>query len=175
MTRAGRAVTYTGFQWRGRTTVGDDEATSLREVMFIDRDWQAVTGRWFTGAYDELGLDVTLTRIGREVLVSGLDRKSVRRGTTGQTLRVLGENLPASVSAADVDLGPGVKITAASVTSPGVVTVTVDTAADAVVGTRDLFLSGAILRGAVAVYDQVDYLKVTPHRTMARVGGVMFP
>ena len=175
VTRAGRAVTYTGFQWRGRSMVGGDEATSLREVMFVDRDWQSIAGRWFTGAYDELGLDVTLTRVGRELLVSGVDRKSVRRGTSGQALRVFGDNLPASISAADVDLGPGVKVTAASVTSPGVVTITVDAAADAAIGVRDLFLSGTIVKGAVAVYDKVDYLKVTPNRTMARVGGVMFP
>ena len=30
----------------------------LREVMFVDRDWRTIEGRWFTGGYDEIGLDV---------------------------------------------------------------------------------------------------------------------
>src|SRR5688572_17225133 len=88
--RSGRSVIYTGYQWRGRTTVGGDDQTSLREVMFVDRDWQSMTGRWFMGAYDEVGIDVTLTRIAQQPRVTGLDRPSVRKGTTGQTLRVYG-------------------------------------------------------------------------------------
>jgi quinohemoprotein amine dehydrogenase len=175
VTRTGRGIVYTGFQWRGRTTVAGDDATSLREVMFVGRDWQSMTGRWFAGAYDELGLDVTLTRIGRELVVSGLDRKSVKRGAAGQSLRVYGENLPAAIAATDIDLGPGIVVKSASLTSPGVMTLTVDAAADAPIGARDLFVAGTIVRGAVAVYEKVDYLKVAPGRTMARVGGVMFP
>ena len=31
-----------------------------REVMFVERDWQEMSGRWFTGAYDETGIDVKL-------------------------------------------------------------------------------------------------------------------
>src|SRR5262245_37532411 len=45
VSRAGRSIVYTGFQWRGRTTVGADDATSLREVMSIDREWQSMSGR----------------------------------------------------------------------------------------------------------------------------------
>ena len=51
VTRTGRAIIYTGFQWRGRSfdDGGDDEG--LREVMVVDRDRRAMSGRWFTGAY----------------------------------------------------------------------------------------------------------------------------
>src|SRR6185503_771310 len=175
VSRTGRAVIYTGFQWRGRTTVGGDDNTSLREVMFVDRGWQSIAGRWFTGAYDELGLDVTLTRIGRDPMIVGLDRKGIKRGASAQPVRVIGENLPANVSAADVDLGPGVKVTSASVAATGVITLTVDVAADAPIGLRDLFLSGTVTKSAIAVYDKIDYLKMTPNWGLTRVGGVMFP
>src|SRR5260221_836754 len=57
VTRRGRAIVYTGFQWRGKS----DE---VREVLAIDRDWRRASGRWFSGAYDEIGLDVRLSRIG---------------------------------------------------------------------------------------------------------------
>jgi quinohemoprotein amine dehydrogenase len=174
VTRSGRVLVYTGFQWRGRTTVGGDDRTSLREVMLIERDWQSISGRWFNGAYDELGLDVTLRRIGREPIVTGLDRASLRRAP-GQQLRIFGENLPATIAPADIDLGRGVKVTRVATTAPGMLTVDVDVAADTAVGARDLFVAGALSRGAVAVYDKIDYIKVSPGWGMARVGGVVFP
>ena len=36
-----------------------------REVMIVDRDWKEMSGRWFTGAYDETGIDVKLVRLER--------------------------------------------------------------------------------------------------------------
>jgi quinohemoprotein amine dehydrogenase len=175
VSRAGRAVIYTGFQWRGRTTVGGDDTTSLREVMFVDRGWQSITGRWFAGSYDELGIDVTLTRVNRDPVISGFDRKGIRRGAGAQTIRVFGENLPAGVTTADVDLGPGVTITRASLASPTEMSLVVDVAATAPLGPRDLSLSGSVTRSAVAIFEKVDYIKVTPGWGMARVGGVMYP
>ena len=41
VTRTGRSIVYTGFQWRGRSTQGTDDTTALREVMFVDRDWRS--------------------------------------------------------------------------------------------------------------------------------------
>jgi quinohemoprotein amine dehydrogenase len=175
VSRAGRAVVYTGFQWRGRTTVGGDDDTSLREVMAVDRNWQSITGRWFSGAYDEIGLDITLTRVNREPVISGFDRKGVRRGGAGQTVRIFGENLPASVTPADIDLGRGVTITRASLASPTEMQLVVDVAADAPIGPRDMSLAGQVTRAALVVFEKVDYIKVTPGWGLARLGGVMYP
>jgi quinohemoprotein amine dehydrogenase len=54
-------------------------------------------------------------------------------------------------------------------------TVVVDVAANAPHGARDLFFAGASRPRALAVYDRVDGIKVTPAWGMARVGGVTFP
>jgi len=62
--RHGRSIVYTGFQWRGKS---DD----VREVLFVDRDWRHARGRWFTGAYDELGVDVRLERVGGDPILLG--------------------------------------------------------------------------------------------------------
>ena len=175
VTRAGRSVIYTGYQWRGRTTVGADDQTSLREVMFVERDWQTITGRWFTGAYDEFGLDVTLTRIGRAPVITGLDRPSLPRAAAAQPIRIFGENFPASLAAADVDFGPGITVRRVVSTAPTLVTVEVDVAANAAMGSRDLFVAGAARRSALTVYDHVDYIKIGPAWNMARVGGNVFP
>ena len=57
VSRRGRAIVYTGFQWRGKS---DD----FREVLAVDSDWRHASGRWFTGAYEEIGVDVP-SRTGR--------------------------------------------------------------------------------------------------------------
>jgi quinohemoprotein amine dehydrogenase len=173
--RSGRVMTYTGFQWRGRTTVGADDATTLREVMLVDRDWRTVTGRWFAGGYDELGMDIRLTRIGREPIVLGVDPTSLNRSSGAQRVRVFGANLPASPTPRELDLGPGVTVTRIVSATPQSIVAEVNVASDAAPGARDVFVAGSLLRTAIAVFDRVDYLKVTPAWNMARVGGVVFP
>ncbi len=173
--RAGRSIVYTGFQWRGRSTVGGNDETSLREVMTVGRDWQAMTGRWFTGAYDELGLDVTLRRASVGPVVAGLDRASLQSGSSAQRVRIYGENLPAPLAPTAIDFGPGVTVTRVVSATPSLATVEVNVAADASPGMRDLFVAGVFERGAIAVYERVDYVKVTPGWSMSRVGGVMYP
>ncbi len=173
--RTGRALIYAGYQWRGRTMVGADEATSLREVMWVDRDWQAISGRWFTGAHDEFGLDVQLRRQGRETVVAGVDRPSLARGASAQTVRIFGANLPAGLAARDVDLGQGVSVSRVVSATPSMATVEITVAADAPSGARDLFVAGAIKSAALVIYDKVDTVKVSPAWNMARVGGAVFP
>ena len=172
--RTGRAIVYTGFQWRGRSTTQADDS-ALREVMFIDRDWRHMEGRWFAGGYDELGLDIKLDRVGGDVRVLGTDRTALKLGASGQELKIYGANLSSSLRPADVDLGPGITVTRVVSATPDIATVAVDVAATAPMGMRDLFVAGAARQRALAVFDTVDSIKVKPDWAMARVGGVGFP
>jgi quinohemoprotein amine dehydrogenase len=174
-TRAGQGIVYTGFQWRGRSTQAANEESALREVMFVDRDWRTMEGRWFTGGYDELGWEVRLERVGAESVVLGTDRTALRAGGAGQSLRIYGANLPANLRTADVDLGSGVTVTRIASATPDEVTVTVDVAASAALGARDLFVAGRSRAKAVALYDSIDTMKASPAWAMARVGGGAFP
>ena len=110
VTRTGRALVYTGFQWRGRSTTAAGADSALREVMFVDRDWRQIEGRWFTGGYDEVGLDVRLDRVGAETRVLGTDRTALKQGAAGQELKIYGANFPAGLRPADIDLGPGLTV-----------------------------------------------------------------
>ncbi len=175
VTRTGRALVYTGFQWRGLSRQGGNDATALREVMFVDRDWRQIEGRWFTGGYDEIGLDVKLDRVGAETRVLGTDRTALRTGASAQELKIYGTNLPSSLRPADVDLGPGLTVARVSSVTPDVATVVVDVAAGAAVGARDVFVAGASKPKALAVFDRVDSIKVKPDWAMSRVGGVTVP
>jgi quinohemoprotein amine dehydrogenase len=172
--RTGRTMIYTGFQWRGRSTTGAADSPVYREVMFVDRDWRGIEGRWFTGGYDEIGLDVQLRRAGADVTVLGVDHAGLKKGGAGQTVKIFALNAPATVQAADLDLGPGVSVTAASVAN-NVITATISVADAAAVGPRDVVIAGAVKPGALVVYDKVDHIRVSPEWNLARTGGVNYP
>ncbi len=174
VTRTGRALVYTGYQWRGRSSEAGTQH-DLREVMFIDRDWRHAEGRWFTGAYDEIGIDVRLERVGADPIVTGISQPMVHAGTSGQELHFFGANLPSQPTAADFNLGPGVTVDRIVSAKPEEIVVAVSTASAATPGRRSAFLAGATGEATIAVYDAVDFIKVTPQAGLARVGGANFP
>jgi quinohemoprotein amine dehydrogenase len=175
VTRKSRAIVYTGFQWRGRSADAPDDPGTWREVALIERNGNEIKGRWFTGPYDETGIDVTLRRVSSDPLVSGTDVLSLKSSTTAQRVRVFGANLPASLTANDIDFGQGIKVSRVVSATPEMLTLDVDVAADARIGPRDLSVGGATRPAAIVVYTKMDGLKVTPQAGMARVGGVAFP
>ena len=174
VSRAGKAIVYTGFQWRGRGGVpGSDNV--WREVMFVERDWRQMSGRWFTGAYDEIGIDVTLVRLSSDPVISGADLTALKTASTGRALKIYGANLPASVKPEDIGLGEGVKVTRVVSARADEIVVEVDVAANAPIGPRDVSVAGAVKPATLVVYDRLDGIKVVPQAGMARVGGAVFP
>ena len=167
VTRTGRAIVYTGFQWRGK-------AGEIREVMAVDRDQRHASGRWFTGAYDEFGTDVTLERIGTDPVVLSVAEPRIKIGTSGQDVHLFGVNLPARVTPADLNFGSGVTVDSVS-GAPDRLVAKVSVAAGAPPGRRAVFLTGATGDVSIALYDTIDYIKVLPQAGMARVGGANFP
>src|SRR5262245_26918503 len=61
--RRGRGLLYGGCAWRGRSTEPGDGGRSWREVLLLDERWDGMRGRFFTGDYDEVGVDVQLQRL----------------------------------------------------------------------------------------------------------------
>ncbi len=171
--RDGRAIVYTGYQWRGRSFVDGDEETSLREVMMVERGWNEINGRWFAGAYDEFGPDVTLLRADGPVLL-GLHPGALRSGSTA-TVTVHGVNLPVGLGAGDLDLGPGVEVVRVTRSEADMLVAEVTASDDASPGARDMFLAGRPVPGRLTVYETVDRIVVTPAAGMARLGGGAFP
>src|SRR3954471_16147976 len=174
VTRTGKALVYTGFQWRGRGAAGAS-SDPWREVMIVERDWKTMSGRWFTGAYDETGIDVTLTRLGSEPMVFGASAAALKSAAATSGLKVFGANLPANVKAQDIHLGQGVRVTRIVSARPEEIAIDVEVAGDAPVGARDLSIAGAVKPSALVVYDKIDGIKVLPQAGMARVGGNVFP
>ena len=176
VTRDGKAVVYTGYQWRGRSSeVGTSTDSAWREVMFIEPGWQEISGRWFRGGYDEFGMDVSLARLGAGPVIAGVYPRALKAGTRDQQVTVVGANLPRDVQAAALDFGPGVHVDNVVRADGDSIVARVAVDAKAPVGQRDLFVAGASLKSAAVVYDKIARIKVTPLAGMARVGGAVFP
>jgi quinohemoprotein amine dehydrogenase len=179
LTRTGTGLVYTGYSWRGRShadkpvanATPGDLSGEMREAMWISPDQTWAEGRWFWGEYQEFGVDVKLRRLTTEPMLLTLDKFSLKTGSTAQKVRLVGANLPAKVAPADLEFGSGVKVTSIVSHSPTEIVAQVDVAADAVPGKRDLVMGTSTLEGALVVYDKVDYIKVTPETSLARLGG----
>jgi quinohemoprotein amine dehydrogenase len=183
LTRSGKGIVYTGYSWRGRETAatkppgsGDpgNAPAEWREAMMLSRDNNTMEGRWFWGGYDEFGIDVALTRVGKEAIVLGTDLYALQTPATKE-LKIYGVNLPKSVKPTDIDLGPGVTVKRLVSATPTLVTAEVSAAAGLPVGLRDVTVAGATALKAITIYDKIAYVKVAPTGAMARLGGTIAP
>ncbi len=182
ITRTGTGLVYAGYAWRGRSksTVApgkapDDVNRDYREALWFSPDQSKAEGRWFWGDYQEFGVDVTLQRVSAEPLISTLDLSSIKTGSKSVKVRIIGENFPAQVEADDLDFGSGVKVTKVISHKNSEIVAEVDVASDAVSGKRDVFFKRAILPAGIAIYDKVDYIKVIPDTSLARLGSDVHP
>ena len=96
----------------------------------------------------------------------------LKAGSQGQKVKLIGSNFPPQVAVADIEFGAGVTVKSIGAHGAGQIEVVVDAAADAVLsGKHDVVFHNAVLEAALAVYDKVDYIKVLPEASMARLGG----
>jgi quinohemoprotein amine dehydrogenase len=175
--RNGRNVVYSGSAWRGRSQgipvasdAPDDLASEAREAMWVATDGSRIEGRWFWGHYQEFGFDVTMRRGSTEPTLLLVDPPSFRAGAKGVRIRLIGDRFPSQVTPGDVALGPGVTVRRILSSTPGEVVAELDVAADAPFGKRDVGFRSSTLEGAVAIYDRVDYVRVTPESSLATFG-----
>jgi quinohemoprotein amine dehydrogenase len=179
ISRTGTSLVYAGYAWRGRSHSGtlapnappDDLTREMREALWISPDQTWAEGRWFWGEYQEFGVDVKLRRVTSEPVLLTMDRYSLKTGSQAQKVRLIGNDLPAQVALADLDFGTGVKVESIASHTASEIDAVVDVAPDAVPGKRDVVFGSAVLEGAFAVYDKVDYIKVLPEASLARLGG----
>ncbi|HYA16984.1 MAG TPA: quinohemoprotein amine dehydrogenase subunit alpha [Bryobacteraceae bacterium] len=184
--RTGQGIVYAGYSWRGRSkssapapaassSAPDSFAADYREVMWFNPDQSHAEGRWFWGEYQEFGFDVTMERASSELTVTGVDISALKTGTQSNTVHIIGNNLPAQLAPADIDLGSGVTARRIVSSNPGELVVDAAVAPDAIPGKRDVSVRRAVLPLAFAVYDHVDYIKVVPDAALARLGSDVHP
>ncbi len=180
--RTGTGLVYAGYSWRGRSkgtpaagAKPDDLGSEARETLWIAPDQNTAEGRWYWGQYEEFGFDVNMVRASAEPTVSAVNIYSLKAGSTSAPVKLFGDSFPANVTPADVDLGAGLKVTKIVSHTKTEMVVEVDVAKDAVAGKRDIEVGRSILQNALAVYDKIDYIKVTPDSALARLGSGKHP
>jgi quinohemoprotein amine dehydrogenase len=175
--RSGRGIMYGGYAWRGVSRGGnaaspapDDPSNTAREVMTTAQDESNAEGRWFWGQYQELGFDINMKRASTDATLLGIDRSLLKTGSQSNRIRLFGDRFPAQISESDVDFGSGVTVRRILSHNASEVVAELDVAPDAPTGTRTVAFRRSLLSGALAVYDRVDYVKVTPESAMAAFG-----
>src|SRR5258708_7584909 len=161
LTRSGKSFVYTGYSWRGRTTLASGAVPpapgnaggnpkELREVMWVSPDQSTMEGRWFWGEYQEFGYDVTLHRAGEGATVTSVDRTMLKTGSTAQRVKIYGDNFT-RVTAADIDMGHGVTVKNVVEQSPQQITVEVDLDDKALLGRRDVAVRRAVAANTIVL------------------------
>lgn len=181
LTRSGSGIVYAGYSWRGRST-GGDAATApdsldnqMRETMWFSPDRKTAQGRWFWGDYQEFGFDVKMTRADGAPTIAAVSPNALKAGSKGAQIHIYGDSLPTGIAAKDIDLGSSVSVTKVVSASPSEIVVSVDAAANAMPGLRDVAVGGAVLSASLPVYRKVAYIKVTPETALSRLGGGKHP
>jgi quinohemoprotein amine dehydrogenase len=170
---SGPSIVYTGYEWRGRSQASGIGA--VRQVMTISADQSKIEGRWFWGGYQEFGLDVSARRATNDVLVLGTNISSIHAGSQGVPLKIIGENFPKNVTSADIDLGAGVSVAKIVAVKPTEITVTANIDPKVVSGFRSISVKTGTATNAFAVYDRIDYIKVSQPSALAHLGGTTHP
>jgi quinohemoprotein amine dehydrogenase len=183
LSHAGTGLVYAGYSWRGRSkasgmptgTAPDALSHEMREVMWISPDQFSAQGRWFWGAYDEFGFDVKMERASDGPMLVTTDRTSLKTGTRGTPVKIFADHLPAEIAPEDLDFGAGVTVKRITSHNATEMVAEVDVAGDAVSGKRDIAFRRSVLPAAIAVFDRIDYIKVVPQSTLARLGSETHP
>ena len=162
VTRTGRAMLYTGHEWRASLKGAGGR---IRQVASVAEDGMSMSGRWFLRDNDVIGGSMTAVRSetgGPRILA--VTPGHIRQGSADR-IAIVGAGL-----SGDPDLGDGVTVKVLE-RSADRITVEATAAQDAPVGGRKVKVAGAVLAGGLVVYDQVARVAVVPEQTYARVGG----
>ena len=135
--------------------------------MWFAPDQATAEGRWFWGQYQEFGFDVQLRRPATTPMLLSVAPTSLKAGSEGNRIRLLGDNFPAKVTPKDMNLGIGVTIRRVISSTATEVIVEADVSPDALPGKRDAHITQTFLSGSLAVYDRVDYVAVSPDSALA--------
>ncbi|HLT00535.1 MAG TPA: quinohemoprotein amine dehydrogenase subunit alpha [Geminicoccaceae bacterium] len=159
----GSGIVYTGFEWRSRVTIGDDETL---QVFAVSEDGKTMTGRSFRADADSIGRRVTNVRMddGTSALLAA-SPPYLRAGESAE-IAIHGFGLEG-----DVSLGEGVTVEEVLSRDGETVVVRASADADAANGPRTVSVGETDADGLLTVYQSIDFVTVEPSYNIARVGG----
>lgn len=156
---SGRLNLYTGYEWRANLEIGD---TVYRQVLALSEDGATASGRQFLHDEDSLGGAFTAAKAGGGAAIVGVVPSTLPAGSAAK-VQVVGTGLSSA------SLSGGLQASGGTANDFGVA-LNVNPAAGAN-GVVAVSGGGASLADGLAVYSQIDSLKVEPAYAIARVGG----
>lgn len=157
----GRAIIYTGYEWRGTFTLGTDK---VEQVLEVGSDG-GIHGRWFMAERPERGGSMVAYRDNGPARILKVTQPYLRAGQTAD-IEIDGVNLSGTPS-----LGAGVSVLGVVSHSPDRIVVRAKADAKAADGARTVSVGAAKAVEAFVVYHKIGFVKVIPGDTIARVGG----
>lgn len=159
---SGSAKVFTGYEWRASVVI---DGRKMRQVLAASEDGKRLNGRMFLTMDDIMGGEIKAVKAGNSAALVSVTPSYIKQGGV-QTLKITGANLSGKVS-----LGKGVKVEKVVSKTADHMIVQVKADKAAATGLRSLNVGNAKLADAVAVYDSVARVDITPSESIARIGG----
>lgn len=158
---AGSSVVYTGYEWRGNINFGD---ISLRQTLAASTDGQTLTGRFYQKGQELIGMKITAIKDTPKTQLLSVFPSHIKKGET-TTLTITGSGLNNSLI-----LPSSIVINKVIDQSANRLIVIVTAKSEALTGYVDVQVGEAKLVDQLAIYKQVNALKVLPSYGVSRVG-----
>ena len=170
---------YTGFQWRGVAQAKEDgpdgREMRQREIFFASEDGNTVSGRRLLTNFGDLGMDETWYRRRGGARLLTVSPAMLQAGSP-QTVKLFGMGFSGEMLSADkFSFGEGVGVLSLRLDGNQTIVAEVFAKAGGPEGPRTVSITGVAGTGQVAVYEAVDYIRITPERGFARPGGIRTP
>lgn len=165
ITGTGSSVVYTGYDWRGNINFGD---ISLRQTLAASADGQTLTGRFYQKGQELVGMKITAIKDAPNTQLLSVFPSHIKKGET-TTLTITGLGLDVG-SASSLSLPASIVTNKVISQNANHIIVNVTAKDSAPVGYVDIQVGKAKLTNQLAIYKQVNALKVVPSYGVARVG-----
>jgi quinohemoprotein amine dehydrogenase len=150
----------------------------IEGIFDLDDAVMGLNGKWYTVVQDSntYGNEAFYKEGGAPRVIAVCPR-SVRASGTAQTLTAIGVNLPAKVSAADINCSdPNVKVTKARKEGASQIVLEVVASSGAAAGPVSLTIKDVVCEQPVIVFDKIDGIRIFPALGRARVScGAAYP
>lgn len=163
LTGEGRAVVYAGYEWRASLTI---DGVKVRQVLAASADGMALEGRMFERDDEIIGGSVKAVKGNA---ISAVTPSYIKQGER-KVITVSGNNLKGNVK-----LGSGLKLISVVSRDSSRIQLLVEASSKARIGAKDVKVGRAGAKAALAVYDKLDRVEITPSDSIARIGGAGGP
>lgn len=155
------AIVYAKYEWRGS---GKLDSRDFYEVAALGADGVTMSGRTHWSGAPEVGSNFTAVRADRGLnRLLAVTKEGLKRGEKSEIV-ILGVGMKGEVS-----LGEGIMVSVTSRSEDKII-IMAEVAADAALGRRDVLVGNVVMAHAVAIYDSMDWIEVTPDAATARLG-----